>query len=466
MRPPDKQAAGLPGIANLTDRIITRPQVVAASVVAVALLGVTLSALRYQTSTPGAPIPAFLPISATVWAFADLLTAYLLISQFAVSGVTTFLAAACSYAISGLLTVPYLFKFPGIFGPARTIGDQQVSVWLWVAWHLLFALVMIGCIAADPGFKRRVRRETAAFVWAAVAGVIAVCLAVTFAVVGWRAHLPVLVLSGTFHPLFTMLLAPSVVLVNLIAAALIVVRARPATALQIWIAVALFAAALDGLLNSFSVARYTWPWYVGKTETLFSAGVVLGMLLFEVNALYGRLAEMALFDALTGLRNRRGFDEAFEWASQFARRHKKSLALLVIDVDYFKLFNDRYGHAMGDAVLRRTAEALLSSVLRSTDVVARYGGEEFVILINDASREAMEKIAERVRAAVQELNIRHEASQSAPVVTASIGAALWEAGSAVPAGDLFTIADRALYAAKAQGRNRCVIARTPLEAFS
>lgn len=465
MRPGTTQPAGFPGIANITDRVITRGQQIAAAAVAVVLVGVTLLALPHHVAAQGQPIPAFLPICATVWAVADLLTAYLLMSQFAVSGITIFLAAACSYALSGLLTIPYLFKFPDIFAPARSIGDQQVSVWLWLAWHLIFAAVMIACIIADPAFKRRVG-NTRRLVWLGIAGVVALWSALTSATIGWRDHLPVLVVAGNFKPAFLMVLAPAVVVLNLVAAGLILLRARPATSLQVWLAIALLAAALDGLLNSFSVARYTWPWYVGKVETLFSAGAVLAMLLFEVNALYQRLAGMALFDSLTGLRNRRGFDEAFEWAAQFSRRHKKPLALLVVDVDYFKQFNDRYGHETGDVVLRRTADALLGSVLRSTDIVARYGGEEFVILLNDASPQSMEKIAERVRSSIQQLNIRHETSQSAQVVTASVGGALWDASGTMAITDLFATADRALYAAKAQGRNRYVIHPTALEAFS
>lgn len=166
------------------------------------------------------------------------------------------------------------------------------------------------------------------------------------------------------------------------------------------------------------------------------------------------LARLSFVDSLTGVANRRRFDEALDQEWQRAKRFQTSLALLLIDVDLFKPYNDTFGHPEGDKCLATVAEVLQSSVRRAGDLVARYGGEEFVVLIPGADYVSALEFAEGLRAACEERAIPHPASDVAPVVTITIGVA-----ACIPSGDessqsLVHEADAALYQAKRQGRNR------------
>lgn len=166
------------------------------------------------------------------------------------------------------------------------------------------------------------------------------------------------------------------------------------------------------------------------------------------------LARLATRDGLTGLFNRRRFDETLQVEWQRARRDRTPLSVVMADVDHFKLFNDTYGHQAGDACLRQVAEALQSQVRRSADLVARYGGEEFVILLPSTPREGGLIVAEAARAAVAALGIPHARSTAGPVVTLSLGCATRWPGADEPPTGLVERADRALYEAKRAGRNR------------
>lgn len=166
-----------------------------------------------------------------------------------------------------------------------------------------------------------------------------------------------------------------------------------------------------------------------------------------------KLLELTLQDSLTGIPNRRAFDEtiAREWRA--ALRTRQAISLLMIDIDLFKHYNDRYGHPAGDACLREVAAALQKAIQRPADLLARYGGEEFVLVLPGASLAGAHEVAMRLRDRVHELNMPHADSPSRRL-TISIGIA-----SSTPMGEaawdvLVTAADRALYEAKRNGRNR------------
>lgn len=170
-----------------------------------------------------------------------------------------------------------------------------------------------------------------------------------------------------------------------------------------------------------------------------------------------RLDTMARTDALTGVPNRRFFDEFLAQAWSRAVAQTQPLSLLLIDVDHFKAFNDRYGHQAGDRCLCVVADAIASCLRRPVDVLARWGGEEFVVVLAEADAEAAADVAQRVRQAVQDCALPHAASVTARMVTVSVGVATaWPRADGGQA-DLLHRADTALYQAKATGRNRfCV----------
>ena len=174
----------------------------------------------------------------------------------------------------------------------------------------------------------------------------------------------------------------------------------------------------------------------------------------ELQAANARLQSLARTDPLTGLPNRRHFDEVRIIEMRRAQREQQSLALLICDIDCFKDFNDHYGHPMGDQCLVTVAQALQAQLGRAGDLVARIGGEEFGVLLPATSRSAAYKMAERMRAAVVACAIEHLYSQAAQVVTISIGLAVLEPGAKEEFEALFQEADQALYRAKAAGRNQ------------
>jgi diguanylate cyclase (GGDEF)-like protein len=169
------------------------------------------------------------------------------------------------------------------------------------------------------------------------------------------------------------------------------------------------------------------------------------------------LERRALIDGLTGIANRRRFDE--EWTRRAARafEQRQALRLLLIDIDHFKDYNDHYGHGPGDECLRRVAVALQGVGQHTGDLTARYGGEEFVVILDDAPGSDAATHAQKLLAAVRDLDLPHARSGSAARVSISIGA-LERAPDTRDGRDLLESADRLLYEAKRGGRNRCVIA--------
>jgi len=166
------------------------------------------------------------------------------------------------------------------------------------------------------------------------------------------------------------------------------------------------------------------------------------------------LREMAFVDGLTGVPNRRHFDERLDAEAQRARRGRSSLALLLADVDFFKRYNDCYGHLAGDDCLRRVARALNASMRRPADVLSRYGGEEFACLLPDTDLAGALAVAHNMEAAVRALQIPHSGSDVAGVVTVSLGVAIAAPALRCEAAELVSLADEQLYRAKAEGRGR------------
>jgi diguanylate cyclase (GGDEF)-like protein len=172
---------------------------------------------------------------------------------------------------------------------------------------------------------------------------------------------------------------------------------------------------------------------------------------------YGMLRQYSDQDTVTGLPNRRAFEDRFRSECARAVRYQRPLALLILDIDHFKAINDTYGHEAGDAVLEATGELIAASV-RDADVPARYGGEEFVVLMPETGLAEAVEAAERLRRSIAARNVQWRTD--AVAVRASVGISAFPACVGEPEA-LIGSADRALYTAKASGRNR--VATAPLE---
>lgn len=182
----------------------------------------------------------------------------------------------------------------------------------------------------------------------------------------------------------------------------------------------------------------------------------------QQKTLEGKLETLATVDGLTGLANRRRFDERLleEWGRAY--RERTSLSLLMIDLDHFKAYNDQYGHPAGDECLRAVAGVLAAEAKRTTDLAARYGGEEFVMLLPNTDAAGCARIGERVLREIRDLGIAHRLNFPSRIVTASIGGAVCRPGVERSAGhaSLVEAADQALYAAKDHGRDQLVMTKS------
>lgn len=166
------------------------------------------------------------------------------------------------------------------------------------------------------------------------------------------------------------------------------------------------------------------------------------------------LLRMSNIDGLTEVANRRRFDELIQEAWAHSRRTRSPLALVMLDIDCFKPFNDHYGHLAGDDCLKRVAQTLQQELPRLTDTLARYGGEEFVVVLSATDLEGARRVAERLRQAVEVMRIPHACSEAGDVVTISLGVAATYASASCQPQSLVAAADKMLYQAKHRGRNQ------------
>lgn len=184
----------------------------------------------------------------------------------------------------------------------------------------------------------------------------------------------------------------------------------------------------------------------------------------ELNRLNDELVLLSQRDSLTGLYNRRTFEEKSAEHWRQANRSQLPVTVLLLDIDYFKLYNDEYGHQAGDQCIRLVANTMQRCLSRPGDIVARYGGEEFVAMLPDTPIEGARHVTENIRQAVEALFIKHRGSKVSERVTVSIGATTTSFTTAIDLNKLISLADRALYQSKRSGRNRATVTQHSPEA--
>ena len=166
------------------------------------------------------------------------------------------------------------------------------------------------------------------------------------------------------------------------------------------------------------------------------------------------LRNLSFKDQLTGVWNRRKYDQIVEMEWNRCLRHKRPIALLIVDMDYFKEFNDSYGHMAGDACLVKIGEILKDSFRRSSDMVARYGGDEFVAILPETGKEEAMEMADMLRQKIEALHVPHAHSKASDYMTVTIGVTCLIPDKNLFYESLFRFADKALYEAKIDGRNQ------------
>ncbi len=392
-------------------------------------------------------------LSATIMA-TSIIALLLLVQARAMHSLPT--AVLCAgFAYCGATMIPYVLLNGGLFpdvGPAIGAG-AKAHQYLWFLWQagLLVALLAYQWLRL---FDRTDFRVNAYGRF--VIGWLGIAYAVLTPAAIWLRDLPQTYDDGHWTPLFTLFMAPLLMLLSAAAIVETIRRRNRANVLDAWIAMVAFGVIVEVYLTLNSDRRFTVGWYAARIIVLFVMSTVLTVLLAQAARLYADLmvrAEVleskAHTDILTGLPNRRRFDEEFARAFGSAIRRSAPISVAIIDIDRFKDYNDAFGHQAGDETLRLIAQAIAESVERSGDFAARYGGEEFVVILEDTTLAGAVGVAERIRTAVLDTGIHAPAGG---LLSVSAGVAARLPGSTGEA--LLRQADEALYAAKHGGRNR------------
>jgi diguanylate cyclase (GGDEF)-like protein len=473
-----------PGSANRS--VVLRSVAFAA---ALALAGVAVVALG---PVQLGALPSFAAVQAS-WVFVvDATTGWVLLHQFGSHHRTVYAVLGAAYLMDALLMPVFLLSFPGGLRPGELLlGGSQSSIWVWHAWHLLFAVSALVALLAE---KRWVHLAAAdahprAILVEAVAVSAGVAGAVTLGVTTFAGHLPVLIVPGRADPLtgsFYAVASLVAVLTLGAAAAFWRVGWRDRRTLHLWFAVALTAFSADALANLFATNRYSVGWYFGRAEAMLASSVLLVVFLSQVSRLSRKLAEaadalvavneglvramgekdslvidlrrseekvreLAFYDDLTDLPNRRLLLDRAAQALAHAERSGHAVGVLFLDVDRFKEINDGLGHDVGDIVLKEVATRL-GHCSRRGDTVSRVGGDEFVLLLAEiAHRADAGHVAEKV---IEAMEVPVYAGSHVLDVSVSIGIALSPQDERTDFAALLKDADTAMYAAKASGRNQ------------
>lgn len=395
-----------------------------------ALLAVLALLPAGEVVVPPSGLPLVLSASTLV---IHLVTAALLLAQGAAGEARgTLRLVGAAYLFAAALSLAQLAAMPGVFGPGPLIGGPGTAAWLWCAGHGGFALLVIRYALAPASPPR---------LGTAVACVGSAALLATLAATAGLPWLPTAV--------------------DAVALLLVARRLRDGSLLDLWLCVALLAATADAGLTMLGEAHYSLGWYAGRVGGVLAGLLVLLALLVELVATGRRAAEanalltdLAECDPMTGLANRRRFDRllALEWRR--AQREHQPLALLMVDVDHFKRYNDRYGHPAGDLCLKRLSVILSEAARRPGDLAVRMGGEEFALLLPNTGLAGAAAIAAGLREALTLAAIPH-ADGVGGQVTISLGAAVARPHYAeLNPGTLVDAADQALYRAKLAGRDQ------------
>lgn len=476
----DNSKEGSQGEATGDRQVFLSTDVAIRSQARLALTAVVISAFFFVATVPFAKIPllhlpAFVAAYQSAIAICDLITAALLFSQYSVVRSQALLMLGSGYLFTALIAVSHTLSYPDVFSSTGLLGaGPQSAAWLYFFWHGGFPLSVIAyglCknkarpIIETSKLAALPQRRANLLILASVVLVLTIVCGLTLLATTGQDLLPRLMAGPVFSSPLTGIV--HVFWMLSILAVIVLWWQRPHTVLDIWLMAVMCAWVFDiGLGAVFNTGRYDLGFYAGRFYALVAASVLLIVLLHEYSKQYARLAklsvtleQLSLHDALTSLANRRFFDSYLSEQIAVARRHKRTVALIMYDVDTFKMYNDHYGHQAGDECLKQVAAALRSCCQRPSDMVARYGGEEFAMILPETELIGAIQIAEAAREAILRLKIPHALSPTGPDVTISGGVAVLCRTTSTTALQLIAVADHALYEAKHLGRNRMVCMR-------
>ncbi len=384
-------------------------------------------------------------------------TATLIALQARVFGSFALGSLAVGFGLTAATLVPFELVYPGLYGslPSLLGVTQEAPSALFLLWHLTF-LGAAGAYQTAVAFPFRAPPSIRLRRLAVMAGV-GVWLG-ALAVALWWHGLPIMLDAGRFTPFSRFVSLPLTGLLAVLGAIGPPTQRRSHVMLDVCLRVACAMMATDLYLTDVGRGLYTVGWYASLLAEVIALSGTLGVLMWQAAGSYAELDRLAsrfqgeaLHDGLTGIANRRSFDLEFarRWSAASSASETRGLSVAFVDVDQFKSYNDRFGHAAGDRCLREIAKAIDRTIRGRTDFVARYGGEEFVVLLSDTTRAEALAVLERVR-----VSVARETATFGERVTVSVGLADMRAGERLA--DFLERADAALYRAKRDGRDRIV----------
>ena len=449
-------------IAATQDRVKPGPLELRAAAV-VACFGVLVAALAGSLGAGDPILSAALPpalISAAVVTM--IVTAAVLRYFYQASSFPPHAILGIAFACTGGLLVPYAFATLELASSSPSPAAEQLASWMWVGWHAAFIL-MIGAYVWSESFFSRVKlsiERERTIVRTVAFGAVSLAIGFVIFILLYAHSLPLLQSSGIFTPTFHSLVEQLLLALCAAVCLALMLKTGLNKTVHLWLAVVLVLFACEVFVDG-EVARHSFSmsWYAGLAEGIAWQSVLLVVLLRRANdqlvafvANNRKLAHESIVDALTGLLNRRGFDERFPEILAEAHLLRAPTALLSLDIDGFKRYNDHYGHIVGDEALRAIGEAIRSVTTRPRDVASRVGGDEFAVVLAFTDEGGAAAVAERIRAAILRLRLRHAPGTSFRLLSASIGIAISD--GTLDAIALREQADQALYRAKGLGRNR------------
>jgi diguanylate cyclase (GGDEF)-like protein len=427
-----------------------------------------LSMLVFLIAAPFAKIPlpqvpAFIPVYESALILNDLITSVLLFGQCLIARSRALGALASGYLYTSAIALLHMLSFPGLFSPTGLLNaGPQSTAWIYMFWHAGFPFFVIAyALLKDRKQARMMGNSVGAGRLMFIVGAV-LCLAAAMVGLATAGEhlLPEIIQSNHYTPAMRWV-AGSTWGCCLLALA-VLYRQKSRSTIDLWLMVVLCVWICDVALSAvFNGGRYDLGFYIGRFYGLCAASFVLLLLLVENTFLHSRLAaaldelkRLATTDPLTGVANRRAFDAALTAHWQRAVHDRSTLSLLMIDIDFFKRFNDLYGHVEGDRCLVLVAECLGRTARRGSDLVARYGGEEFVVLLPETDAASAAHVGQRMCDAVAALAIANGGSPHMSNITIRVGVASRVVETGAEMTDLTKAADHALYLAKAAGRGR------------
>lgn len=399
------------------------------------------------------PIPGFISICGVSIFIISLQTSFLLYNQSKI-----ILDSANSLLASGYLFISFLVLgrtifLPETFFPSDYLSqDSQVSAWLWTLWHMIFPVYLVLYSLINSKFFISYQSSQLMF-----KSVPFISIFLIISLMLNDSSLPRLINGNDYTA--TLYIDIFLVLICLIASFFLVSQKGLKCRQNLWLFFALSVYGLDILYGISGGSRYSLGWYLAMINSVVASAIILGVFIYHltkmtqsINNEKNHLKDVSEQDELTKIPNRRKFNLIFETLWTLSAHQEKSLCLILIDIDDFKLYNDTFGHPKGDECLVHIAEILKKIPKRETDLVARIGGEEFAILLYGINEKEGAKFSEKARKLIEEAQLISGAPEK-PFLTISVGCGSIISESKFNSKSFISKVDEALYRSKNNGKN-------------